>query len=55
MMAEYTFLRFMQNLRAEADDADVAVATPAGTAQIQKPKESFDDYINQVEAELNEL
>ena len=54
LLGGFLFMRFMQNLRAEADDAEVSVATPAGPAQVQKPKGSFDDYINQVEAELNE-
>lgn len=56
LIGGFLFVRFMQNLRRESDDAEMALATPDGSATVQQkqPKTSIDDYINQVEAELDE-
>jgi len=55
LLGGFLFVRFMQNLRAASDDEHVeSVPAAAEPIQTKQPKASIDDYISQVEAELQD-
>lgn len=55
LIGGFLLMRYMQKLRDESDE-DLAVAAAGGSTAVQpnQPSASFDDYISQVEAELDE-
>lgn len=55
LLGGFLFVRYMQSLRAASVEMEVepATVTASANSQTKQPKTPIDDYINQVEAELN--